>query len=182
MIMISEDNINDNMMDHDTIKDVAGRIDVILQNPEYISYVNLNSEAEKDRIFCRHNMAHFLDVARIGMILNLEEGYGIDRELIYAAALLHDIGRWKQYRTGEDHAAVSAELCLDILIDSGFDDGERKLITAAVASHRDESVKEEKSLRGLIYRADKLSRPCYACDARDLCRKKSGSMNLSLSI
>ena len=40
-------------------------------------------------------MAHFLDVARIGTIIALEEGLKLDWEWIYAAALLHDceIGR-----------------------------------------------------------------------------------------
>jgi len=32
-------------------------------------------------------MAHFLDVARIGTIIALEEGLELDREWIYAAAL-----------------------------------------------------------------------------------------------
>ena len=43
-------------------------------------------------------MVHFLDVARIGTIIALEEGLKIDREWIYAAALLHDCGKHEPKR------------------------------------------------------------------------------------
>ena len=56
-----------------------------------------NRAAEADRRFCRHSMVHFLDVARIGTIIALEEGLKINREWIYAAALLHDCGKHEQY-------------------------------------------------------------------------------------
>lgn len=51
----------------------------------------------------RHGMVHFLDVARIGTIIALEEGLKIDREWIYAAALLHDCGKHEQYEIGIPH-------------------------------------------------------------------------------
>lgn len=77
------------------------RINRILTHPSYIEYVSQNAEKEQDRVFCHHDMGHFLDVARLAEILNLTEAYGQDAELIYAAALLHDIGRHIQYETGE---------------------------------------------------------------------------------
>ena len=49
--------------------------------------------AEVDRVFCRHGLPHLLDVARIAWILNLERGCGLRRDVVYAAALLHDIGK-----------------------------------------------------------------------------------------
>ena len=72
------------------------RINRILTHPSYIEYVSQNAEKEQDRVFCHHDMGHFLDVARLAEILNLTEAYGQDAELIYAAALLHDIGRQEQ--------------------------------------------------------------------------------------
>ena len=48
---------------------------------------------EHDREFCCHQITHLLDVARIAYIKNLEAGLGIDKELIYTAAILHDIGK-----------------------------------------------------------------------------------------
>ena len=54
-------------------------------------------ELEKERVFCGHDVAHFLDVARLAYIENLEKGLALDKELIYGAALLHDIGRGLEY-------------------------------------------------------------------------------------
>ena len=152
----------------------------ILENDTYKSYLLQNEEKEKDRVFCHHDLSHFLDVARIGMILNLEDAYGLSQEMIYAAALLHDIGRWKQYEDGEDHALVSARLCPKILTECGFSQEQTDTIREAIASHRDASVKEEKSLRGLLYRADKLSRPCFGCKAEKACNWKAEKKNLQL--
>ena len=45
-------------------------------------------------------MDHFLDVARIATLMAADEGLARDRDLLYAAALLHDIGRVEQYKRG----------------------------------------------------------------------------------
>ena len=73
------------------------RVNRILHNPKYRECVEKNRKYEEERIFCRHDMSHFLDVARLSWIENLEKGLGIEKELIYAAALLHDCGRFRQY-------------------------------------------------------------------------------------
>ena len=44
------------------------RVDKILQHKKFQKYVKKNKKAEKERIFCRHDMVHFLDVARIAWI------------------------------------------------------------------------------------------------------------------
>ena len=157
------------------------RIDEILKNPLYREYVQANKEAEADRRFCRHDMGHFLDVARIARIMNLEEGLKLDQELIYAAALLHDIGRYVQYREGTPHEMASAGLAPRILEECGFAPGEEKQILEAILSHRDASVAGEKSLRGLLYRADKASRACFACAAEQECDWKSDKKNLRIT-
>ena len=41
-----------------------------------------NRKYEEERIFCRHDMSHFLDVARLSWIENLERGLEIEKELI----------------------------------------------------------------------------------------------------
>lgn len=76
------------------------RIDRILKHNLFMEHLDANRAAEAERCFCRHDMAHFLDVARIGMILNLREQQGFDEEVIYAAGLLHDIGKHLQYSSG----------------------------------------------------------------------------------
>lgn len=156
------------------------RVDRILKHPLFLKYVGENEKEEEARIFCRHDMAHFLDVARIAWILNLEEEAGIGREMIYAAALLHDIGRHLQYRDGTPHEQASVMLAPPILKDCGFYAQEEEQILSAIATHRDASVSGGKDLNGLLYRADKLSRPCYACKQESACDWKQGKKNLCL--
>ena len=43
-------------------------------------------KAEEGRIFCRHAMEHFIDVARIAWILNLEQDFRIRKPVIYGMA------------------------------------------------------------------------------------------------
>lgn len=156
------------------------RIDRILKHELFINNLNQNMAAERDRIFCRHDMVHFLDVARIARILNSEEQLGVETELIYAAALLHDIGKHLQYTAGTPHELAGAELAPEILRDCGFDEKETSVIIEAIRSHRDETAAEEKNLKGLLYRADKLSRACYCCPAEEACNWKSGRKNMEL--
>ena len=56
------------------------RIDKILNHDLFLYHLGKNNAAEADRRFCRHGMEHFLDVARIGMILNLQENLQIEQE------------------------------------------------------------------------------------------------------
>ena len=100
------------------------RINQILHHPLFITYMETNATKEKGRSFCRHNMEHVMDVARIAYILNIEEAHQVSKDMIYAAALLHDIGRHVQYETGEKHVFVSARLAPEILRDCGFEEDE----------------------------------------------------------
>ena len=159
---------------------MTDRINRILQNEQYRMHLLRIEEHEADRLFCRHNMGHFLDVARIAMILNAKEQYEIEDEMIYAVALLHDIGRWQQYETGEDHAHVSALLAPEILTACGFSEKEQEQIVSAIATHRDKNVTLQHDLNGLLYRADKLSRPCFACKQQKACNWKGEKKNLLL--
>ncbi|MCH5342222.1 MAG: HD domain-containing protein [Acetatifactor sp.] len=145
------------------------RIDRIINHPIFLENLRKNQEAEKDRCFCHHDITHFLDVARIGLIISLEEELNIERELIYGAALLHDIGRHVQYAQGTPHEQASAIIAPDILRDCGFDDNETDVIITAILYHRNEDTARESSLRGVLYRADKASRSCYICSVEREC-------------
>ncbi|MDD6203000.1 MAG: HD domain-containing protein [Lachnospiraceae bacterium] len=143
------------------------RINRILHHPDYQNYLEENIAAEKDRVFCRHNMEHFLAVARIAMLLNLQENLQIEQEIVYAAAILHDIGRFKQYREQIPHELASAKLALPILKDCGFSDEEIAYILDAITAHRRNEGAD--NLADLLYRADKMSRDCFACPAKAAC-------------
>lgn len=156
------------------------RIDQILKNDIFQLNLGKNRAAEADRCFCRHDMVHFLDVARIARVMNAEEGYGLELEMIYAAAILHDIGKHRQYLEGSPHEIASGEIAPDILRQCGFSEEETLEIRDAILAHRDRTVMDEKNLRGILYRADKASRACYACDAEKDCNWKNDKKNLKI--
>ena len=147
------------------------RVNLILQNDEYKSRVARIEELEVDRKFCRHGMDHFLDVARIAVLMAKDEGIDAGRDIIYAAALLHDIGRPEQYEDGVEHELASAAVAPFILEECGYSEAETQEIVTAIINHGNEAVKNENSLTGLLYRADKASRKCYMCKAIDECHK-----------
>ncbi|OLS01902.1 HD domain-containing protein [Tissierella creatinophila] len=145
------------------------RINCLLEDAEFLMFLKKNEELEVERVFCHHDITHFLDVCRIAMIINCERELNIDKELIYAAGLLHDIGRWVEYTTGKDHAIASAQLAEAILKRCQFTDIEIKEITLAIISHRDKEHITD--LSSLLYEADKASRPCFNCNAKNKCKR-----------
>lgn len=150
------------------------KIENIIANPVYKDYLQRNNNAEKERVFCCHNFDHVADTARLTYILILEEGNPfISREIAYAAGLLHDIGRWAEYQTGKDHAAKSADLAKEILIEAGFSNDETRLIQKAISEHRDKnySHKNRSVLSAALARADSMSRKCFCCSSRENCNK-----------
>ncbi len=147
-----------------------GMADKILKHPQYIKNMQLNAEAEKDRLFCRHDLQHSFDVARVAYIMSLERNFAISKEMIYAAALLHDIAKWKQYRYGTDHALEGAILAEEILEDIGVSDKDAEEITDAIKTHRRKDTR--KSLLGtVLYESDKACRPCIFCKSIDGCNR-----------
>jgi len=150
------------------------KIDRIIFNRNYKLYLQKNADEEIDRPFCSHHFEHLLDVARLTYIILLEEGSPfISREMAYAAGLLHDIGRWQEYRSEKDHAKFSAELAEAILIEAEFSEAERHLIIKAIEQHRlkNNCLPHRSPLSAALSKADSLSRLCFRCDARGLCNK-----------
>ena len=96
------------------------RINRILKHPLFIECIKLNEMAEAKRSFCHHDMEHLCAVARIAMLLNLEENAGLSKDLVYGAAFLHDCGRYKQYEEGIPHDKAGAELAALILPECGY--------------------------------------------------------------
>ena len=175
------------------------RINRIIKHKLYLEYIEKIKMHEEDRIFCKHDMMHFLDVCRLAEILWLDEKIStledqyrnnilikekteeVNRELIYASGLLHDIGRWQEYESGIRHEIASAGLAPEILRDCGFTEDEIEKIVIAISNHRNKDMKDEKSLAGFIYQADKKSRPCYFCDAEPECDWSVFKKNLEIS-
>lgn len=168
------------------------RVDAVFRHPLFQRELARVEAAEADRAFCRHGLTHLLDVARVAWILNADECLGLERELVYAAALLHDIGRAAQYATGEPHDVAGERIAAEILGTVGdgarFSESERARILGAVRGHRGSAgagtdrVAGRDGLVRLIARADKLSRPCYACAARAACYWPDERKNLTVKI
>lgn len=163
------------------------RINRIIKHKLYLEYISKIKVYEQDRIFCKHDMVHFLDVCRLAEILWLKDRISrlneksqdnsladkesdfVERELIYASGLLHDVGRWQEYENGIRHEIASAGLAPEILRDCGFTEEEIEKIVFAISNHRNKDMQDEKSLAGFIYQADKKSRPCFSCEAEHKC-------------
>lgn len=160
--------------------DQMERRNKILNHDLFKRCIDRIEAAERDRRFCRHNMAHFLDVARLAMILREKDGIESGEDWIYAAALLHDIGRHVQYENGTPHELASAQIAAAILRECGFDHKETAVIVEAIRMHRNQEAAEQKNLNGLLYRADKMSRSCFACAAEKDCDWKQEKKNLLL--
>ena len=181
------------------------RVNNIINDSVFRTELQRIDKYEKDRIYCRHGINHMMDVARIAYIYVLEKPYEVDKEIVYAAALLHDIGRGRQYETGENHDAAGVRIAADILSRSGFSDDECKLILSAVAGHRgytdikcgdiqsDKAIMKTHLFSGgsevtaeefasLIKTADNESRQCFMCSASDTCKWSDSRKNHRLFI
>ncbi len=161
------------------------KVNAILAHPLYRECYARLEELEKDRIFCRHQMTHLLDVARIAYISNMEQGLGIEKEVIYAAALLHDIGKYVQYEDGTPHEQSGEKIASEILGSlsekDAFSDEENRMILTAIRGHR--RLREgAEVLEKLLYTSDKASRMCFACPAEGECDWSTEKKNMELKI
>lgn len=158
-------------------------IEQIRNHPLYRKYYTLLEKEEQGRMFCCHQMNHLLDVARIAYIWNLERNLGIRKEVIYAAALLHDIGKYRQYAAGIPHERASAEIAEIILKDQGddFTEEEQRAIISAISKHR-EICENMTVLDRLLYDSDKKSRTCYSCAAEKECDWSMEKKNMETEI
>lgn len=169
------------------------RIQKIWEHPLYQDRFKKLQLAERERMFCNHTLQHFLDVARLMWIWCLEErietegapvsraGHAElpDRPLIYAAAFLHDIGRYDQIINGTPHEQAGADLAGIIMPECGFDAEETAAVQRAILGHRTFAEQPE-LLSSWLYRADKQSRPCYACAAAGECNWPAEKRNLAI--
>lgn len=170
------------------------RYDRIVRHALYRECLKKITEAETDRIFCRHDMEHNRAVGNLllqyaAACCGGEDNPATDRnpddgnaylseDILLAAAYLHDIGRCMEYEQGLDHARASAQLAERILPDCGYDAAEIALVAEAISGHRGHGAEAGGNLPGdsqaevlgeLLYRADKKSRPCWNCQAAEQC-------------
>ena len=166
-------------------------IEEIRNHPLYVESYKKLEHAEQERIFCCHQMEHLLDVARIAYIKSLEQKLEIRKEVIYAAALLHDIGKYRQYTEGIPHEKASAEIAeviLNELSEELFSETEKASILRAILGPHIIGItgplyrEDMEALERLIYTSDKQSRNCFACKVQEECDWDVGKKNIVLEI
>lgn len=160
------------------------RVNRILRHPDFIRLQEELDRLEADRRFCRHGMQHLIDTARLAYLFALESSADLPKDVIYAAALLHDIGRAEQYRNGTPHDVAGCAAAEPILAECGFAEEERDMILTAIGSHRKEKSKKKamakEALAAILYHADKKSRLCFLCNAEAECNWAKEKKNMTL--
>ena len=161
------------------------RLNSVWNHALYQKYYKENEEIEKDRMFCCHQISHLLDVARIAYIKNLENDMGLKKELIYTAAILHDIGKALQYTQKIPHEIAGEEIAREILEtlpeNNAFTQEEQDWILEAVRGHRRKCAGMTEAAC-LFYESDKRSRNCFACPVSEMCNWSEEEKNKEIKI
>lgn len=156
------------------------RVQKIMEHRDFRRYLEEIEKEEENRIFCRHGIGHLLDVARISYIFLLESKVDIKKDIVYGTALLHDIGKIEQYLRKIPHEEAGVKLAYPILKSCGYEDDEISLMLGAIENHRFGREDESHKLYESIHRADKWSRNCMCCKAREECNWGENEKNKTL--
>lgn len=150
----------------------------ILKNKLFSDTMKKIEICEKDRPFCRHDLEHSLSVARLTVIMCMNNGFEADEDIIYSAALLHDIGRAQQYEKKTPHDVAGVEIADVILSQTECSEENKKKILFLINSHRNSENTD--FLASLFYKADKKSRNCFNCSAQNECNWSYEKRNMIL--
>ncbi|MGN0465225.1 MAG: HD domain-containing protein [Lachnospiraceae bacterium] len=157
------------------------RVQKIMEHKDFLNYLKEIEREEENRIFCCHGIQHLLDVARISYIFLLESNVDIKKDIVYATALLHDIGKIEQYRKKIPHEKAGVKLAYPILKSCEYEKDEISLILGAIENHRYGREDEVHKLYESIHRADKWSRNCMYCKVREECNWTENEKNKKLN-
>ncbi len=103
-----------------------------------------------------HDEGHIRRVLDAALVLAGQEK-NVDYDVLIAAALLHDIGREEQFRTGESHAAVGARMAKAFLVEAEGDEAYAQRVSDCIRTHSFRKNDPPASIEAkLIYEADKL--------------------------
>ena len=148
----------------------------IIENKRFIQLQDSLDKLEEDRIYCLHGISHSLDVARIAYIMMLEDGIDINQDVLYGAALLHDLGRSVDM---VKHNEKSVDIARSLLPECGYNTSQIDEIVEIIESHSGElpieeiqRLRQDKNLdvKSYFKIADQLSRNCFCCKAASTCK------------
>lgn len=105
---------------------------------------------------CAHGYQHIYRV--LYNALELSKDYEVDKEVLIASALLHDIGRDAQEEeSSKNHAAVGAAMAYKYLITIGWSEDKANHVKDCIAKHSHRIDNKTCSIESkLLYDADKL--------------------------
>lgn len=154
----------------------------IIKNQKYIKILKDIEALEKGRIFCGHNMEHFLDVARITLILCKEQNLDVSPDFIYSTALLHDIGRAQQYRNDVSHDTAGEKIAREILQEVGASESFTDAVCSCILHHSTNKVTQGgiSAFEKIFRAADKKSRNCFCCKAQKECNWQYEKRNMNI--
>lgn len=96
-------------------------------------------------------VTHFTRVFELSLELAKQEPVKIDKDALYAAAYLHDIGAFEPYKESmKDHSDVAIENCDDILKATDFPTDKISLVKDMIKSHMF-YVKPEDNIESRIF-------------------------------
>lgn len=143
-------------------------IEKLKTHPDFITCLEEIEKFEHKRIFCKHDMPHFIEVGKIMEMENEKEDLGYSREVIWAASLLHDLGKSVQYKDETPHHIAGQEIARTILRECDYSDSDIEDICKAIKEHS--GFDKKMGLSELLRKSDKLSRRCFECKAYKDCK------------
>ncbi len=177
---------------------------LILNDKNYISTVEKIAIFEKDRLYCKHDVAHFQKVGKImynlAKFVDLTDSQDL-QDLCFTIGLLHDMGRYEEYTNGISHdkaLSFSREILLHYNCSLDYIENICKVISnhrGRIAIADMENVLNSIDVKRddfweimiiLLQIADQLSRSCDTCVVVDKCKwreeEKCKLENMNLTI
>lgn len=118
------------------------------------------SVIEKYMLSCMKDSAHDCQhIYRVLFyVLDLSKDYVVDKDILIAAALLHDIGREAQYKDlSIDHATYGAEMAYEFLISIGWKEDKADSVRRCISTHRYRNDNPPDSIEAkILFDSDKL--------------------------
>jgi uncharacterized protein len=103
-----------------------------------------------------HDCQHIYRV--LYFALDVANEFNIDKDVLIAASLMHDIGRDAQFKNQKcDHAIVGAYMAYNYLLEIGWDEIKAAHVRDCIATHRFRNSNPPESIEAkILFEADKL--------------------------
>ncbi len=125
-------------------------------NEDLKEYIEKNVFPEYEKNDKAHGIIHIKEVIRRAFELNKSLNLNLDKNMIYAIASCHDLGKYIDH---ENHEKIAADIFIkDENMKRFFDDQQREVIKSAIEDHRSSFKDTPRSIYGkLISSADRNS-------------------------